>query len=546
MGSVKFGEVAELFERIGATTKKTEKVRILSEFLRKLDDEDLAVLCRLLSGSIFPVGSGMEVNVGYSTLSEVIKEVSGADDEELSRVYLKYGDLGLTAEELLAKRVEVPLLEKELTLSDVYRAFESMAKAKGKDSAKERKRLVKGLILNSSPLEAKYLIKLLTGELRIGLVSGLLEEAIAEAFRCRLKDVRTAHLCLGDLGLVAKKAKDGTIREVGVRPMIPLNYMLATTVHSAKEVFDYYRKELYVEFKFDGVRCQVHKLGDRVEIFSRSLDPVTESFPEVVSLGKGLGHDFILDGEMIAVKGERPLPFKELQRRLRRKEPDPELVKEIPVKFMAYDILYLDGSVLIEKALRERRGALEGFKDTLSLSRLFTCKGADELERLFRVAKELGHEGLMIKDPDSKYTPGSRGRFWMKLKGEADTLDVVIVAAEYGHGKRAGLLSDYTFAVLDGDEYRVVGKAYSGLTDEEIREMTERLLELVVEDRGRVKLVRPEIVLEVAFDRIQRSDKYDSGFALRFPRIKAIRYDKGPRDIDTLERVRELYEKYKG
>jgi DNA ligase-1 len=319
--------------------------------------------------------------------------------------------------------------------------------------------------------------------------------------------------------------------------------MLADTMPSANDIEKYYKKELYAEFKYDGIRVQVHKLGDKLAIYSRKLEEITNEFPEILEGLKKIHHDLILDGEIVPFKDDVPLPFHELQRRLRRKDLDSNILNEVPVALFVYDLLYLDGSILLNEPLSKRRRILESleFDNPIKISYMKKVKNADEIEELFNLSKKIGHEGLVLKDPSSYYTPGKRGKRWVKLKKELDTLDVVIVAAEYGHGKRAGLYSDYTFAVKDDDKLRVIGKAYSGLTDDEILEMTDRLRNLALEDNGSMIIVKPEIVLEVAFDSIQKSNRHDSGYALRFPRIKKVRYDKGPMDIDTLDKVKEIY-----
>jgi len=425
----------------------------------------------------------------------------------------------------------------------VQRAMERAASFSGKGSAQDKKSLMKGLLLDCTPLEAKYLVKILLGELRIGLVEGLMEEGVAKAFGYGLGEVRDANLVIADIGFTALLAFQRRLSEGDLELGHPTNFMLADTMATASEIFEYFGGGVYAEYKYDGVRAQAHVSGDLVKIFSRRLEDIAGSFPEVVSGLKPLGHSMILDGEILPFKDGRPLPFQTLQHRLRRKYQDADIVQDIPVKYFVYDLLYLDGSVTIRRTLSERRRMLESLNLSGSIqpSHLTVVNSVEELQAAFERSKELGYEGLVVKNPASPYTPGRRGRHWVKLKRELDTLDVVIVAAEHGHGRRAGLLSDYTFAVRDGEELKVIGKAYSGLTDEELFEMTKRLKQIAVRDMGFKLLVKPSIVLEVAFDNIQRSSRHESGFALRFPRIKRIRHDKSPEDIDTLDRVRQIY-----
>ncbi|MEM3518457.1 MAG: ATP-dependent DNA ligase [Nitrososphaerales archaeon] len=543
-----FREFSYLCERIKATSKKLEKVDILSSYLKNLDKNTIQIVSRFLSGMIFPKGSDKEVYIGYSTLIDLILEISSRNKREFEKFYLKYGDLGSTAEELFSHKSLLPVVRRELTLIDVYQEFDKMASIKGKKAVEGRKSILRGLLLDASPIEAKYLIKILIGELRIGLTEGLVEESIAKAFNYKLKEIKKAQLVTGDIGITALLAFEKRIHEAKLKPLQPLSYMLADSMPSANDIEQYYKKELYAEFKYDGIRVQAHKFDDKLAIYSRKLEDITNDFPEILEELKKINHDFILDGEIVPFKDDAPLPFNELQRRLRRKEIDHKILNEVPVALFIYDILYLDGKVLLDEPLFERRKILESlaFGNSIKISFMKKVKSANEIEELFDLSKKIGYEGLVLKDPSSPYTPGKRGKKWVKLKKELDTLDVVIVAAEYGHGKRAGLYSDYTFAVRDDNNLRVIGKAYSGLTDDEIIDMTNRLKNLALEDHGSMLIVKPKIVLEVAFDSIQKSDRHDSGYALRFPRIKRIRYDKGPMDIDSLDKVRKIYQTQHG
>ncbi|MFQ5920741.1 MAG: ATP-dependent DNA ligase, partial [Nitrososphaerales archaeon] len=328
-----------------------------------------------------------------------------------------------------------------------------------------------------------------------------------------------------------------------MQPLAPVNFMLADVMFSAKEIAEYYGREVASEYKYDGIRAQMHKTDSKVRIFSRRLEDITAQFPEIVDSALKVGNDFILDGEIVPFRDSRPLPFNELQRRLRKKNVDQDLINEIPVLYVAYDILYLDRLSMIKEPLSRRKEALAsmGLTEPLVNAPFRMLDSEAKIATMFEESRNLGHEGLVLKDPASAYQPGRRGKHWVKLKHELDTIDAVIVIAEYGHGKRAGVLSDYTFAVKDNDRLKVIGKAYSGLTDEEIAEMTQRLRSIMTRDEGYRLIVRPEIVLEVAFDGMQRSERHDSGYALRFPRIKRIRNDKRAADIDTLEKVRTIF-----
>ncbi|MDG6991489.1 MAG: ATP-dependent DNA ligase, partial [Nitrososphaerota archaeon] len=377
-----------------------------------------------------------------------------------------------------------------------------------------------------------------------GMVSGLLEEAIADALDLPADVAARAHMVLGDIGTFARAAADGEAAGVKITPFRPVNFMLAEPCATSKEIAEHFGRLVYAEYKYDGIRAQVHKSKGSVRVYSRRLEEVTASFPEVVTALSAAKGDFILDGEAVPFAQGRPLPFQLLQRRLRRMEDFQGAASRAPIVYFAFDILYLNGEETVDLPLSERRRLLAGVVSGTSAktAETFDVTTEEDVATAFRRSRDLGYEGLVVKDPGSPYGMGKRGSGWVKLKEELDTLDVVIVAAEYGHGKRAGVISDYTFAVRDGDELKTVGKAYSGLTDKEIEEMTRRLKEITVKDFGYRRQVKPEIVVEVAFDSVQKSGRHDGGYALRFPRIKRIRTDKGLGDVDDLAKVEKIFQ----
>jgi len=541
--SAPFLGLAEALERVRSTSSKNQKVETLSAYLKGLKPEDAEVAARIASGRSSERGSKDEAQVGYSTLLEVLREVTGVTQEGVSKSYLRHGDLGEVAEELLAEKKEQPLFLEPLTLGDLSEAFQRLRSLKGHGSAAAKRGVVKSLILRAAPVEGKYVVKVLTGEMRTGLVSGLLEEAIAAAYSLSKADSARAHMILGDIGLLARQAAAGDVRGIKIRPFRPVNFMLAEPLDTAKEIAEHFGKSAYAEYKYDGVRAQVHRSGGSVRVYSRRLEDITSSFPEIVGSLEGAKGDCILDGEIVPFSGGRPLPFQLLQRRLRRLKKFEEAAKNAPVSYFAFDILMLDGEETADLPLSKRRALLRRLVrgTTVRMAESADVSGESEINAAFRRSRELGYEGLVVKDPRSTYAMGRRGSGWVKLKEELDTLDAVIVAAEYGHGKRAGVISDYTFAVRDGDELKTIGKAYNGLTDKEIDDMTRRLKEITIKDHGYRREVKPEIVVEVAFDSIQMSDRHDSGYALRFPRIKRIRTDKGLADIDTVEKVESIF-----
>ena len=599
-------QFAETCEGIAGTTKKLLKVGTVAEYLKSRPVEDASVSAVFLSGRPFPVWEETTLQVGGRLLWQVVSELSGKSEAELTAAYRRLGDLGAVAGEVLGEHSKY-VQESESSLArpgpfdsaqggrpgasaptqtglsaiEVLAFFRRIAGARG-PAAKAA--LVRELLAGATPLEAKYLVKIMTGDLRIGLKESLVEEAIARAYGGTLGEVQRANMLLGDIGQTVRLAARGALGEAHMRMFHPLGFMLASPVESAEEALSYF-ESASVEDKYDGIRAQAHVSGGEVRFFSRTRDEITESFPELPGALAGLPKDAILDGEILAWSYSedgpgRALPFSALQQRLGRKKVSAELMRRVPVVYLVFDVLYVGDELLLERPLAERMRILDELlagerqthhRDTLRLrsgqaptqgkaqgSLIFgedegpaverlirapfvAASTPEELEALFTAAQARGNEGLMIKDLGSPYTLGRRGKSWLKMKRELATLDVVVTAVEYGHGKRIGVLSDYTFAVRDGERLVNIGKAYSGLTDVEIAEMTEWFLEHTVEDQGFRREVEPKIVLEVAFNNVMKSDRHESGFALRFPRIVRLRPDKSAEDADTIERAKEIY-----
>jgi DNA ligase-1 len=420
-------------------------------------------------------------------------------------------------------------------------------------SAEARVEVMARLFARASEEEARFVGRVASRELRIGLREGLLEEAIAAAFEAPLDEVRRAHMLVGEPGEAAVLARDGRLAEAALHLGRPIRFMLATPVADSAEVMRRVGDEAWIEDKYDGIRAQLHLGGEAAgpRLFSRDLNDITVSFPEVAAAAADIGHRLVLDGELVPYRAGSVLDFASLQTRLGRVSPSPQLLEQVPVVMVAFDLLHLDGADLLETPLRERRAALAALElpsrtdERFLYSHMATARSADEVERHFDDARERRNEGLMVKDPDSAYQPGRRGLGWLKLKKALATLDCVVVGVEWGHGKRRGVLSDYTFAVRASDEpdapLLTIGKAYTGLTDAEIAAMTEHFRSITLRDHGRYRTVVPEVVVEIAFDRIMRSGRHRSGFAMRFPRIVRIRDDKTPAEIDTLATVEALF-----
>ncbi|HEX7197630.1 MAG TPA: ATP-dependent DNA ligase [Candidatus Limnocylindria bacterium] len=542
-----FADLAAVAAAVGATRSKNAKRDLLAAYLRELPPTDLVAACSFFAGR--PLADpAARLGMGWVQQGSALARASGADEEALRSAYLRHSDFGDAAADLVAAPDGD---EPPLSVADVAGAFVAIAAA---GTGEARIGLLADLFGRATPEEARSIGRISSRETRIGLREGLLEEAVAAAFDVDLAAVRRAHMLTGEIGEAAVLARDGRLADAALHLGRPIRFMLATPVADAAEVMRRVGDEAWIEDKYDGIRAQLHLEADgTARLFSRDLNDVTRSFPEIVEAIAPLRDDapIVIDGELVPWRQGSVLDFASLQTRLGRVRPSAQLLEEVPVVLVAFDLLHAGGEDLLEAPLRERRSRLEALAlpdrtaERLLISHLASARGVEEVDRQFDDARERQNEGLMIKDPDSTYQPGRRGLGWLKLKKALATLDCVVVGVEWGHGKRRGVLSDYTFAVRESDEPEArlltIGKAYTGLTDAEIATMTERFQGLTVQDFGRYRTVVPEVVVEIAFDRIMRSSRHRSGFAMRFPRIVRIRDDKTPADIDTLATVEALF-----
>lgn len=554
-------DFSDLCRLIGETNSRVEKIRHLAAYLRGLEsDKDLALAATWLTGHALPRENGLRtLQTGSATIRRALLQIPGAREERYREISLAQNDAARTARLLLQ---ELPLRPEPLDLAGTADFFHRLAEAAGSIA---RIGLLSSRLRTLHPAEGETIVKLLTGDLRIGLKEGLVEEAIAAAFGTDPSSVRNSHMLTGQPGETAVLARHGRLHEANLRAFVPVKAMLASPAADATALVEAMSNRiaagnpppapslpLWLEPKYDGIRAQLHKQGHRAALYSRDLRSLDAEFPELLDAARRIDGDFILDGEIIALADGRRLTFQDLQKRLGRRAASEDLFSDLstPVRLIAFDLLHLDGQSWIERPLSERRQCLEevlGRRNEASSTGIIeaievtAAADATGVEAAFKVARAGGMEGLIAKDPSSPYTPGRRGKAWLKLK-TARTLDCVVVAAEQGHGRRAEVLSDYTFAVRDEGSGRllVIGKAYSGLTDDEIEELTAHFREHTVEKHRRKHLVEPNVVLEIAFDSIQPSKRHDSGLAMRFPRIHAIRRDKRITDIDTLQYARSL------
>ncbi|MBF8289148.1 MAG: ligase [Chloroflexi bacterium] len=549
---------SELAERVAATTRTSAKTDLLADYFRSADPDELAIAAVFLTGRAFPEADQRATGLGWATMSAALAAVAGVDRAALTAAYDRFSDLGLALEDVLVTAGHAPDPAASPRLREVAASFSQIESASG-PAAKAA--IFEALIARCDPSTARGVIKVLSGDLRIGLREGLVEAALAKAFDRPLDSVKRAGMLVGDIGRTAELARDGTLETAALELFHPLKFMLASPAEDAAEIVRRLGPLVWVEDKYDGIRAQMHKRGGTVRLYSRDLHDITSGYPEVIAGAQDLIWDGILDGELLGFRDGVVLPFVALQARLGRKAPTPQILADVPVVYVAFDVLGLGGGAgdpvrpLLDAPLTERRRTLEGLGLPLAgaddgaggifaLSHLTSADSADALEGAFSEARGRRNEGLMVKDPGSPYSPGRRGYGWLKMKKALATIDCVVVGVEVGHGKRHGVLSDYTFAVRDeaNDRLVTIGKAYSGLTDAEIAEMTRWFEEHTVSRHGRYRVVEPSIVVEVAFDVILRSRRHQSGFALRFPRIARLRPDKPATEADTLETVARLFE----
>lgn len=549
-----FRTLCELCEKLEVTTRRRTTIELVADFLRELRPEEVEPATSMLLGRAFPKWDQRVLEVSWATISRVVRRLTNLDWKDFRRALSQSGDVGTAVRTIFESRKirrQGTLLDKPLTVLEVRRMFESISETTGGGSRHRRERLVETLLGQATPLEIKYLVKILIGEMRTGFYEGLMEHSVSKAFDVPIETVQTATMLAGDIGEVASiaqaKGKEA-VSNIGFRVFRPIKPMMAQTAENVEQVLKETGGRTAFEYKLDGARIQIHKLGKQVRIYSRRLTDVTSSLPEVVQLVQNqLKVDSaILDGEVIAVGSDRtPLLFQHVMRRFRRVHQVEEAIRRIPVELQLFDVLYVDGCSLINEAYTQRRKKLAEIAGNIALTEQTVTSKAHEAKEFMNRALNRGHEGLVSKKLDSHYTPGMRGKRWFKVKRTLEALDLIIVAAEWGYGRRHNWLSDYYLAARDAETGKLltVGKTFKGLTDREIIEMTKRLKELTTQEQPHGVVVAPRIVVEVVYNEIQKSPKYECGMALRFARIKNIRDDKTPEEADTIQRVREIYEK---
>lgn len=535
--AVKFAELARVLEKVEGTSSRIEKTNLVAKII--LEDERMPYL---LNGLLWPPWEGKQTNVSINTVLKILSDISKIDPNE---VYVKTGDIGKATEEAVKNLQQKNFFSSPITIDRLYKTFEKLSSLEGEGSQSKRQSLAKSLFLDASPLEARYLARMLVSEMRTGVADGIIRDAIAKATKLSPEKIERAYMITTDWRTVVKLAKEGRVDDVKVEPLHPIAAMLAHVSESIGDAMKEHERNI-IEWKYDGARVQVHKKGSTVKVYSRRLEDVTESLPEIVKATKNLPvNEIIFEGEALALdKNGKVLPFQYVLRRFRRKHDVDKMAQEIHIEVRAFDLLYLDGKDYIDKPLGERRKALEEIfpHGIIKSSHALITDDPREAEDFYRKALDAGHEGVMIKDLTSHYEAGKRGRKWLKYKPIMEPLDLVITAAEWGDGKRAGLLGAFEVSVIDEEtgKYLPVGKVGTGFTDEDLKDFTEMIKPLIRKQEGKRAEVEPRVIITVAYQEIQRSPKYRSGYALRFPRYVGLREDKS--EPDSLQRLMELYE----
>jgi len=515
-----FKTFAALCNLLESTPKRLEKRHMVAEFLKSLLPEEVTLAISFLIGRPFPESDERVLELGGATLWK------------------------------LHPSRQTTLVSEPLTIKQVAQYFDAIAGVSGSGSKAKKEALLEALLGRADSSETDLIFRILSGEMRIGAVEGVLMEAISEDSGLDLKMIQRANMLMSNLGEVALLALtrgEEILLKVRLRLFTPIKPMLAEMSYSMEEVFIEHRGTTAFEWKFDGARIQIHKKGNDVRIFSRHLSDVTRSLPELVAQARTELHatDALVEGEAIALgEGGKPLPFQDLMRRFRRIKDIDEAQEKIPIRLYLFDILYKDGMELIDKPYGERWRVLGNTVLPLLLAPRIITSSLDEAEKFLKSAIDAGHEGLMAKALDSPYSIGMRGKSWFKIK-PFETLDLAIIAAEWGYGRREGWLSNYHLAARDEEtgEFVMLGKTFKGLTDNEFESVTNTLVANKVKEEGNTVFVRPTLVVEVAYNELQKSQRYGAGFALRFARILRIRDDKDPTEVNTIHRVRELYRK---
>lgn len=551
--------IAETYEKLEKVPSKLKKTEILSELFKKTPNDELEKVVLLIRGTVFPGYSQLELGIADKTIIKSIAKSTGFTDSQIVDKFKKIGDLGSVAEDCLTGKKQATLAKKKMTVDFVFNSLRKLADVAGEGSQEKKLGMISELIVSSKPIEARYIIRTILSNLRVGASEGLIRDAIAQAFfDAKEKDeakkaVENSLNIIADIGEVARIAKEkgfAGLEKSKIEIGKPIQVMLAEKEESIEKVLKKYKK-IAIELKFDGMRAQVHKKGEKIWIYTRRLEDVTKQFPDLVKFVKDSvkSDECVIEGEVLGIntKTGEPLPFQILSQRVHRKYDIEKIAKEIPIQMNFFDAIFVDGELLIGKPFSERRKVLEKIikpiEGKIQIAKQITTDDLKEAEKFYKAAIEARQEGVMLKVLDSSYVFGRHVDGWIKIKPVMETLDLVIIGATWGEGARANWLTSFVLACRDSKKEKLLecGMMSTGLTEEEYKEMTKVLKPLIISEKGKDIVVKPKVVIEVMYQEIQKSTNYSSGFALRFPAFKNVRYDKGPDDADTIERVKKLY-----
>ncbi len=545
---MKFKKVVETYKKLEETPAMLEKTDIVAQLLTETPDELTSIVVQLVLGEVFPKWMDKQIGIGTQLLIKSVSNVTGIQESVITDHIREEGDVGSAVGKAVEEKTQVSFFSEELTVEKICQTLDKIVSFEGTGSQEKKLNYLASLFGAADHEEAVYLSRIILEKMRTGVGEGIVRDAIAQAYNVPSEKVEGAHSLVNDWSVVVDAAKKNGLEKVEIEPFRPLKAMLAQKVKTIEEGFLEVGKPCALEYKYDGFRMQVHKIGEKVEIFTRRLDKVTEQFPLIKrAVEENVEGDCIIEGETVGKKGDKYLPFQEISRRIKRKYHIKEMAKRIPVVLNLFDILYYESESLLNTSFQERREILEEIVEEgnthLALANQLVTDSKEEGTTFYEEALDKGNEGVMMKNLTAPYQPGSRVGYMIKLKPILETLDLVITGAEWGEGRRAHWLATFLLACRgEGDALTTVGKVGTGITDEMFEELTERLKDDIISQDGKKVELKPELVVEIAYEEIQRSPKYESGFALRFPRVKRIREDKGPEDADTVERIKEIYE----
>jgi len=544
---MKFKQIVDVYEKLEKTPARLEKTDIVAKLLEETPDDLISIVIQLLLGETFPKWMDKKIGIGSQLLIKSVANVTGIKESVINDWVREEGDVGKAAGKAVTNKKQVSFFSEELSVEEIYHTLNRIVEFEGTRSQEKKLAYLAKLFVAANEKEAVYLSRIILEKMRTGVGEGVIRDSIAKIYSVPSKSIDDAYFLVNNWGVVAKAAKDKNLEKLGIEPFTPIKVMLAQKVRNLEEGFSTVGKPCALEYKYDGFRMQVHKVGNKVKIFTRRLDNVTEQFPFIMeAVKKNVEGDCIIEGETVGIKGEKYLPFQQISRRIKRKYNIEEMAKKIPVVLHLFDILYKNGKTLLNTPFEKRRKVLEDIvkeDEKLVLAKQIIADSEEEGNAFYKEALNKGNEGIMMKNLNAPYQPGSRVGYMIKLKPVLETLDLVIIGAEWGEGRRAHWLATFLLACKDEEgNFVPIGKVGTGITDEMFQNFTDVLKESIISQKGKEVVLKPELVVEIAYEEIQRSPKYESGFALRFPRVIRIREDKGPDDIDTIERVYDIYE----